>query len=335
MSHPYRKQKFKNIDNTGFAANSNAEGARITNKDGSTNLRKVGLPFWERISIYHTLIRMSRFYFLLCVLLFYTVINLFFAALYYFIGVQHLTGTDGVSNEFYKFMDAFFFSSQTLTTVGYGHVAPTGMITNVVASIESLVGIVSFALVTGLIYGRFARPRAYLIFSKEALIAPYKDGTSLMMRMATYKNNYLTDVEAVMTLALHVLEGERTVTHFYQLPLEFNKVSSLALSWTLVHPIDENSPLYGFTEEDFNETRMELIVVVKAFDDHFSNIVQQRTSYTHKELIYGAKFVPMFQRSTDKSKTLLELQKIGLYEKVTLPSLQLDFSENKTIEAKL
>jgi len=334
MSYQHRRPKFKTIDNTGFAANSNAEGARLTNKDGSTNLRKTGLPFWERISIYHTLIRMNRFFFILCVLLFYSVINLFFACLYYIVGVNHLIGTDGDGSNFYKFMDAFFFSSQTLTTVGYGHVAPSGMLTNTIASVESLAGIISFALVTGLIYGRFARPKAYLLFSDDLLVAPYKDGRGLMLRMATYKNNYLTDAEAVMTAALHVHEDEKTVTRFYPLTLEINKINSLALSWTLVHAITEDSPLYGFSEDDFKESRMELIVAVKAFDDHFSNIVQQRTSYTYHELVYGAKFIPMFQRSADRSSTLLELQKVGAYEKVELPELQLNFPDAETVASK-
>jgi len=335
MSYQHRRPKFNNIDNTGFAANSSAEGSRLTNKDGSTNLRKVGLPFWERISIYHTLIRMSRSLFILFIFLFYTIINLFFAIIYFLIGVEHLTGTDGTNGRFYQFMEAFFFSSQTLTTVGYGHVAPIGMLTNIVASIESLAGIVSFALVTGLIYGRFARPRAYLMFSKDVLVAPYKDGRALMLRMATYKNNYLTDAEAVVTVALHIQEEDKRITRFYPLTLEINKVNSLALSWTLVHAINEDSPLYGFTKEELIENRTEIIVAIKAFDDHFSNIVQQRTSYTFRELVYGARFIPMFQRSPDRSSTVLELQKVGAYEKVDLPESRLNLSDTESMPAKL
>lgn len=238
------RQRLRDIDNTGFGPNSGVEGGRLINPDGSTNLRKRGIPIWERISIYHTMLQMKRSYFFLTIIVFYTTINLFFAFLYLFTGVQHLSGASGSQAFTDKFLEAFFFSSQTITTVGYGRVSPEGMVTNIIASTESLTGILSFALVTGLIYGRFSRPRAYLIFSPNILIAPFKEGKALMFRIATYKNNHLTDVEANITLALHVKENGKTVTRFYPLGLELAKINSLALSWTLVHHINEDSPLF-------------------------------------------------------------------------------------------
>lgn len=319
MAKHFHSNRFKNLENTGFGPNSTIEGARLTNKDGSTNLRKTGLPFWERISVYHTLLRMKPTNFLLCVLLLYTSVNLFFASLYFFIGIEHLSGAGTSASLFEQFMDAFFFSSQTLTTVGYGHVAPMGMAANAVAAIESLVGILIFALVTGLIYGRFARPRAYIVFSNNLLVSPYKGGRALMLRIATYKNNHLTDVEATVTIAIHIEENGKPVTRFYPLPLEYPRVNSLALSWTIVHPIDDKSPLYGYSEEDMINSKMELIVSIKAFDDHFSNIVQQRTSYTYREMVYGARFLPMFQRAPSGSHTILQLDKVNAYEKARLP----------------
>lgn len=154
-----------------------------------------------------------------------------------------------------------------------------------------------------------------------------------MLRLATYKNNYLTDVEAMITTALHVQENGKYVTRFYQLPLQINKINSLALSWTLVHPIDENSPLHDFTEKDFYDSKIELIVNVKAFDDHFSNIVQQRTSYTYHELVYGARFQPMFRRAESGNGTILELDKINAYENVTLEESQTSTTEPQTVDA--
>lgn len=308
--------RLRDIDNTGFGPNSSVEGGRLINPDGSTNLRKRGIPFWERISVYHSLLRMKPGHFLLGIFLFYTSINLFFAIIYFLAGVEHLVGTDGASTVFDKFMEAFFFSSQTLTTVGYGRVSPTGLMTNTIASVESLVGILSFALVTGLIYGRFSRPRAYLLFSRNILVAPYKEGKALMLRMATYKNNHLTDVEANITLAIHEEENGKEVTRFYPLKLEIARINSLALSWTVVHHINEESPLHNYKKEDVAASKMEVIVSIKAFDDHFSNIVQQRTSYTYQQVIYGAKFLPMFERAKDGAYTLLELNKINAHEMV-------------------
>jgi inward rectifier potassium channel len=315
MSHRHRS---KNIDNTGFGPNSNVEGGRLVNPDGSNNLRKRGIPIWDRISIYHTLLRMKRSHFMIVIMLFYTVTNIIFAGIYFAIGVENLSGIDQSKSVFDEILAAFFFSSQTLTTVGYGHVAPTGLLTNIVASTESLTGILAFAVVTGLIYGRFSRPRAFLKFSSNMLIAPYKDGKALMFRLASYKNNHLTEVEAQLTIAMHVNEQGKMVTRFYPLPLEFAKINSLALSWTIVHHINEESPLYQFNREELIDNRMEVIVYIKAFDDHFSNTVQQRTSYTHRDLIYGAKFLPMFERSDDGTSTILELDKINAYELVSL-----------------
>ena len=257
--------------------------------------------------------------FRIVVIFLYTSINLFFAVVYFATGVEHLVGGDGASTFFGKFMEAFFFSSQTLTTVGYGRVAPSGMLTNSIASVESLIGILVFAVMTGLIYGRFSRPRAYLLFSPSIIIAPFKDGKALMLRVATYKNNHLTDVEAFATLALHIKENGKPVTKFYPLHLELSKIQSLALSWTLVHHITEESPLFHYTKEEVVETQMEVIVTIKAFDDHFSNIVQQRTSYSYNQVVYGAKFLPMFERSADGSHTIMELDKINAYELVKFP----------------
>ncbi len=326
MASANYKQRLKDIDNTGFGPNSSIEGGRLVNTDGTSNLRKRGIPIWERLSVYHTLLRMKRSRFLFFVLFLYTGVNLLFACIYFLTGVEHLVGGDGGATYFQKFMEAFFFSSQTLTTVGYGRVAPSGMLTNSIASVESLIGILIFAIMTGLIYGRFSRPRAYILFSPSILISPYKDGKALMLRMATYKNNHLTDVEAQVTLALHVKEHDRTITKFYPLDLELSKITSLALNWTLVHHITEESPLYHYTKEQVMDSRMEVMVTIKAFDDHFSNVVQQRTSYTWKQVVYGAKFLPMFERAVNGEYTVLELDKINHHEQVNM-----DQYHNKTV----
>lgn len=308
----------KNIDNTGFSQNSNTEGGRLVNRDGTNNLKKKGMPFWQRTSFYHTLLRMKRSHFFLAILLFYTSVNIVFAGIYFVIGVENLSGISPSASLFDEVAAAFFFSSQTLTTVGYGHVAPHGFLTNLVASSESLLGILAFAVVTGLIYGRFSRPRAFLLFSDDMLVAPYKEGRALMLRLATFKNNHLTEAEAQLTLALHVSENGKVVTRFFPLPLEMSKINSLALSWTLVHPITEDSPIYSYTPGELQHAKIEVLVYIKAFDDHFSNTVQQRTSYTHSQLVYGAKFLPMFERAVDGDYTILSLDKINAYERVEL-----------------
>jgi inward rectifier potassium channel len=319
MTGPQNRFRLKNIDNTGFGTNSSVEGGRLVNPDGSNNVRKRGLPIWERISFYHTLLQMKRSHFFLTIMLFYTATNVFFAGIYFLVGVHNLAGIQHSDSLFDELAAAFFFSSQTLTTVGYGHLAPTGLITNAIASTESLIGILAFAVVTGLIYGRFSRPRAFLLFSSNALIAPYKNGRALMLRMATYKNNHLTDVESQLTIALHLDENGKTVTRFYPLPLEMPRINSMASSWTIVHNITEESPLANYDQKALAEANAEVMIYVRAFDDHFSNTVQQRTSYLSGQVIFGARFTPMFQRSDDGSYTLLDLSKINAHEPADLP----------------
>jgi inward rectifier potassium channel len=265
-----RRKKFEAITNTGFSTSNQTEGGRLTNKDGSINLHKTGIPFWERLSLYHSLLRMSRGKFLLTVFMFYTTLNVIFASIYILIGVKNLKGIIPENDMLSNFEQAFFFSSQTLTTVGYGHISPSGLQANIVASLESFLGILSFALVTGLLYGRFTRPRAYMTFSENMLVTPHKGGRALMARVATYKNNHLTDVEALVTVSLYVYEDGQRVRRFYSLPLEISKINSLALSWTLVHMINEDSPLYGISEDEFAESDIEVLMTI--FQILYSNV---------------------------------------------------------------
>jgi inward rectifier potassium channel len=294
-------------ENTGFGTNSNYYGGRYYNKSGIPNAYKTGLPFWERYSVFHTMLHMPLWKFLLVILITFIIVNVLFAILYLAIGLENLAGVQ-VTKTIDKIGEAFFFSSQTFTTVGYGRLAPTGFWMSLVASLESLLGLLALALATGLIYGRFSKPEAFIKFSKNAIIAPYKDGIAIMMRMAPYKNTNLTDAEAKLTLGMIVDENNVKTNKFYSLPLELSKVNALTLSWTLVHAIDENSPLYGLSMYDLKQANAEVIVFLKAFDESYSNNVVTRTSYTYQEIKVGAKFIPMYHRTEDGSSTVLEMK---------------------------
>jgi inward rectifier potassium channel len=312
-----RNKTLKTDDQTGFGANAANYGGRFISKDGSSNIVKRGMPFLDQISWYHTLLTMPTWKFQIIILFFFIIINFIFATIYYSIGVEHLNGITGYS-EIEKFGQAYFFSAQTFTTVGYGHISPQGFLTSAIAATEALIGLLSFALATGLLYGRFSKPKAYLKFADNALISPYQDGTALMMRITPFKNTNLTDAEARVTLGLIVEENGKKVNKFFPLKLEFEKVNALTLSWTLVHPITEDSPLYGFTENDFKTDKGEVLVFVKSFDEMFSNIVAIRSSYTFDEIVYGAKFVQMYEHSPDNKKTILHLDKLNVFNKVEL-----------------
>ncbi len=309
--------------NTGFGTNASSYGGRLVNADGTPNIQKRGVAFFERFSWFHSLLSISAWRFFLTILFFYISVNLVFTLIYYAIGVEHLIGLK-TSSEAEKFVEAFFFSTQTYTTVGYGRISPSGFAMNAVSSFQALIGLLSFAVATGLMYGRFSRPRAFIKFADNAVISPYKEITGLMIRLAPFKNTTLTDAEAKVTLALITEEDGKTVNRFFNLDLELRSINALTLSWTIVHPITDESPLYNFTEEDFKNAKGEIIVFVKAFDDMFSNTVIARTSYTLDEVRYGVKFVPMFHRDNEKNTTILDLNKLNLFEAAKLPINILD-----------
>ncbi|MDB5279838.1 MAG: transporter [Ferruginibacter sp.] len=310
--NPFSK---KNND-TGFASNSNDTGGRFINKDGSYNLIKEGMPFHKRFSIFNDMLNLPLWKFISVIFIFFLLINCLFTALYLLIGYEQLDGLIRGSN-WKIFREIFYFSTQTFTTVGYGHVNPAGDGANMVAGIEALTGFLSLAIATGLIYGRFSRPRSYLIFSDNALVSPYKDGKALMFRFAAFKDKHaLTDVEIRVNAGLLVAEEGKADYKYFSLNLERNRVESMPMSWTVVHPIDENSPLHGFTEEDMKTADLELYVMLRGFDDVFSNYVQQRTSYTFSEIHHNRKFAPMYRESEDGKTTILELHKINVHHAV-------------------
>jgi inward rectifier potassium channel len=311
--------KAKSTIETGFGTNSAYNGGRFFNKDGDANIKVHGISFLRRLSLFNLMLKMSGTKFLAIILLFYVVINVAFTAIYLGLGPSNLGGADdtGALN---RFWEAFFFSAQTISTVGYGHIYPIGLATNFFAGIEALIGLLAFAFATAIIYGRFAKPRAYILYSKHALIAPFKGGTAIMFRLAPYKHNNLTDAEVKITVAMKLQEDGTIANKFYNLPLEISKVNTLTLSWTIVHPINDQSPFYNLTREDLLNMNAEILVFLKAFDENFSNSVISRTSYTADEIIEGGKFKIMYHPTGDNQSTILDINLLDEYDEVQLPT---------------
>ncbi|CAL1518035.1 ion channel [Chitinophaga sp. MM2321] len=305
--NPFSRQN----DNTGFGTNPNGYGGRFINRDGSFNIRREGRPFWDRFNVYHMLLNLPAWKFACVILLFFICINLLYTGVYWIIGTEEFQGIIG-KTVWNRFKEVFFFSTETFTTVGYGRVNPIGDGANMVAAFEAMSGFLSFAVATGLIYGRFSKPKAHLVFSDDALIGPYKDITGLMFRFASYKDNHtLTNVDVLVTLGLQVQENGASVYKFYNLPLERGKIETLSMNWTVVHPIDENSPLLGFSAADMESADVEVYVLVRGFNDVYANTVLQRTSYTYQEIRHNRKFVPMYRESDNGKTTVLELHHLN------------------------
>lgn len=305
----------KSNADTGFGVSADTQGGRFVNKDGSYNVIKRGLPFYERVSFFYLMLTMSRWRFFFFLILFFLSINFLFTGVYFLMNDKEFTGV--LPGGFiHHFFELYFFSVQTFTTVGYGRINPDGYFSGALASVEALTGLSSFALITGILYGRFSRPRAYLRFSKHALIAPYHDKTGFMFRFVSSKENHnLTNVEVTVTFS--ITDPDTKQFGFYNLPLERNRVDSLPMNWTIVHPVDENSPLTGLTEDDLKASDAEVYVLVRGFDDIFSNTVLQRTSYRFNEIIFNAKFERMFHENTDDTTTIVEVNKLHDYKKLS------------------
>jgi inward rectifier potassium channel len=311
MSTATRINPSSRINNdTGFSTTGIVNGGRFINRDGTFNLHKKGWPFWERYSIYYKMIMMPVWKFMAAIVLVFVVINLIYTGIYFLLGTSEFTGMVFHSG-WGRFKEVYFFSTETFTTVGYGRVNPVGDGANITAAFEALSGLLSFALVTGLIYGRFTRPRAHLAFSEQAVITPHREKNALMFRFACYKDNHaLTDVTVQVNCAMLVQEDGEMNYKYFELPLERAKIESLPMNWTVVHTIDAESPLLGLGEEDLRIADLELYVTVRGFNDVYSNTVLQRTSYTYQEIRMNQKFIPMY-KETERG-TVLELNKLNI-----------------------
>jgi inward rectifier potassium channel len=314
------KRKINPEDDLGFGPQPVIKNQPLINKDGSPNVRRIGLSYFNTANNYHTLITMSWTKFWLMVLSAYFVVNLIFAFIYIAIGADSI---DGLSHHsaFEHFMDAFFFSAQTISTVGYGHLFPKGLAASGVAALESIMGLLAFALATGLLYGRFSRPSAQIAYSKNILVAPYlENGKGIMFRLANLRRNILIDLNIEIIFSYNEKVDDKTTRRFYPLELERSKVSVLTLNWTIVHPMDENSPLYEMSPEFLKESEAGFAILLKAFDDTFSQTVHSRTAYQHYDIVWGAKFKPTFSRDDD-GRIVLDLSKISDHELVELETL--------------
>ncbi|HVV56084.1 MAG TPA: ion channel [Mucilaginibacter sp.] len=316
------KRKFNPEDDLGFGPQPVMKSQPLINQDGSINIRRKGLPFFRTDDNYHTLITMSWTKFWLLVLTCYFIVNIIFAGIYMIIGVEHLNGAEG-ADTFHRFLDALFFSAQTISTVGYGHISPSGVAANSVAALESMMGLLAFALATGLLYGRFSRPSAKILYSNKIIIAPYRENCrGVMFRLANLRRNVLIDLEIEVLFSYNEDVDGKTVRRFFPLELERRHVSILTLNWTVVHPLDDKSPLRDMTAEELQQNEASFTVLLKAFDDTFSQTINSRTAYTHKEIVWGAKFAPAFDRDDD-GHIVLDLGKISEFSNTELPEYKM------------
>jgi inward rectifier potassium channel len=295
----------------GFTKSYTGPLRRAINKDGSFNVKRRGARIHD-LHIYQFLVSISWPSFVSILLLGYVAANAAFALLYLLIGIHNLTGADA-STPLGSFLSAFFFSAQTFTTVGYGTIAPTGFAANSVASFEAMFGFMSFAIATGLLYGRFSRASARLVFSDTMVITQHKGSSALMFRVANRRSSTLMEVEARVLLMTVVMQGDKPTRKYDLLELEVPSVNFLPLTWTIVHSIAPGTPLFGKSAEELAALQAEVLVLIKGYDDTFRQTVHARYSYRHNELAWGRRFTPAFHID-DGGDMVVDLLKISATE---------------------
>jgi inward rectifier potassium channel len=294
----FRRRVAEDPVDPGFGAKVSAASARLLNRDGTFNARRRGLRATQVWSPYHHLLTMTWRRFAAVMLAFFLLTNALFALAFTMCGPGAISGPN-VDTFGSRFLEAFFLSVQTLATVGYGHLAPASTAANVIAVIEMFSGFIMFAIAAGLVFARFARPNAKLIFSDRAVIAPYRDGQAVMFRFANARRNELIEVEVKVFFSRIEQVGGAPVRHYHLLDLERHAVAFIPLHLTVVHPIGEGSPLLGLTKEDLESGSAELVVVITALDESSSQRVHARTSYTHADIVFGRRFATVLSLAND------------------------------------
>lgn len=287
---------------------------RFLNRDGSFNVRRTGFSALRSQNLYHLLLTMGWMRFQLMVVAYYFAANIVFAFAYLLCGPGALHGSSATTFPG-QFVEAFFFSVQTLATIGYGMLSPATLAANILVSVEALAGLMGFTIITGLLFARFSRPTAKILYSENALIAPYRGGTAFEFRIANERSNQLIEMQATVVLSRLAPAGAARVRRFYPLPLEREKVMFLPLHWVVVHPIDGESPLSGVTEEALASSDAEFLILLTATDETFSTVVHSRSSYKYDEVIWGASFGDMFQTDGQDGLISIDLRRIHAYER--------------------
>ena len=288
---------------------------RLINKDGSFNVNRKGLSFFNSLSIYHSLLTIEWWKFIGLASLGYLLLNIIFAFIYLIFEPGALEGTEAATLSA-KFLRAFFFSIQTSSTIGYGHVFPESISANFIVALESFVGLLGFAIITGLLFARFSRPNAKILFSKNAIVAPYHDINAFEFRIANARKNQIIELQAQLTFSRMEKAGNHLIRKYHRLNLERDKVPFFPLTWTIVHPIDDDSALKNITQNELIKSDAEFLILLTGTDDTFNQTVHSRFSYRADEIIFGAKFSNLFEYGKDGHHITVDVGRLSEIEKV-------------------
>jgi inward rectifier potassium channel len=278
---------------------------------GNRNFTKIGVRTRDWRDAYHLILALSWLQFFLLLVVAYVVINLIFAAVY-----QLQPGA--VANTTRGFLDCLFFSIETLSTVGYGYMYPVTVYAHVVASVEIFTGLLSIALVTGLVFARFSRPRARILFSKIAVVGRFDGAPTLMVRVANERHNPILEADVSMTLIrLETTSEGEPFRRQHDLRLMRHHSAAFALSWTIMHPITNDSPLHGFTLQDMKKSDLLIAVSVAGLDEVLERTVHARGEYNAESIVFDRRFVDIL--IPEEGQTILDLTRFHDTEPLPAP----------------
>ncbi len=261
----------------------------ITVQLGATEATKVGVSRFDRHDAFHMIMSLSWPQFFAGAILVYLGVNVLFATAYYLGDNAIINARPGV------FSDYFFFSVETLATVGYGQMSPVTFYGHVVATMEIITGMLSLAVITSLVFARFSKPTARILFSRDAVVTTYDGVPTLMLRVANQRRNYIVEAVASLVLTRDVETADgHSMRRFFDLKLERSRSPLFALSWTIMHKIDETSPLHGVSAADLQSGDMRIAVTLSGVDETFAAGVTARYTYACENVLFDRRFADIF-----------------------------------------
>ncbi|MDP2542835.1 ion transporter [Tenacibaculum discolor] len=303
----------KKVKDPGLGYSSSSNAQRIINADGSSNVVHANRRFGAD-DLYAFFIELPWWQFFAFILIGYSLLNILFAFVYVFIGIEQITPSKG--NFLDDLLNGFFFSAQTLTTVGYGGIAPKGIAANVIAAFEAMIGLLSFSFITGLLYGRFSKAKASIRFSENLILRDFKEGRALMFRLMNRRKTVMIEPEITVTLSLSEKKmNGKYKRQFFELKLERNKIMYLPTVWTVVHEIDEKSPLHKYSNKEISELNGVLYVLMQYHEESFGQKVYQITSYNFSSLEVDVKYTSSFYFD-EEGNTVLDHSKLSEISKM-------------------
>lgn len=303
----------RKIKDPGFGYYSKQNAKDIINDDGSSNVLHVNRK--KNINdLYTYFIDITWAHFFLLIVLAYILVNILFGLLYVSIGIEQITSPQESFLE--NFLNGFFFSAQTLTTVGYGGIAPRGITANFIAVFEAMIGLLSFSFITGLLYGRFSKPKANIKFSDTIILRDFKKERALMFRLMNRRKTVMIEPEIKVTLAVTEKDAKGNFKrNFYTLKLERDKIMYLPTVWTVVHLIDEKSPLFNYSNQEIAKLDAFMSILVNYHEESFAQKVYQMYSYDFDDLCIDVKYVPSYGFDAE-GYTVLDHDKLSEVEKM-------------------